>query len=373
MAKVRKLRIDLVITELNQGGAEQCCTDLALFLVSHGHLPRVVSIGPRPRPPHDTQIQRLDRGAVPMQFIGTQKWYQFPLAWWRLRQLVKSDPPAIAQSFLWHANVMSAAVYPSLGVPLVGGNRVAEPRSYRHFLGARAAKKMSKVVCVSQAIADWTFDQESVPIEKLCVIPNGVDPQSIDRQKQHPDPDPRPILLFVGRLNPQKGVDVLLEKMPALLTALPNHRIVIIGDGSMRATVVSQVQRLQDPSRVQILGQRDDAIAWMHRSQILLLPTRYEGMPNVILEAMACGIPVATMGVEGIAEVLGPNLMEQAAKKYHWDEWYQLVVQIASSPERILRLGTLNRIRVETFFQLHAQLRKYEDLYLALTHSPLAH
>lgn len=141
----------------------------------------------------------------------------------------------------------------------------------------------------------------------------------------------------------------------------------------MRATVVSQVQKLQDPSRVQILGQRDDAIAWMHRSQILLLPTRYEGMPNVILEAMACGIPVATMGVEGIAEVLGPNLMEQAAKKDHWDEWYQLVVQIASSPERILRLGTLNRIRVETFFQLHAQLRKYEDLYLALTHSPLAH
>lgn len=370
MAKVRKLRIDLVITELNQGGAEQCCVDLALFLVSQGHQPRVVSIGPRPHPPYDTQVQRLDRSAVPIQFIGTPKWYQFPLAWWRLRQLVKSDRPVIAQSFLWHANVMSATVYPSLRVPLVGGNRVAEPRSYRHFLGALAAKRMSKVVCVSQSIADWTIDRESVPIEKLCVIPNGVDPQSIDRQKQIPDP--RPILLFVGRLDPQKGVDVLLEKMPALLTALPNHRIVIIGDGGMRAAVASQVQKLQDPSRVEILGQREDAIAWMHRSQILLLPTRYEGMPNVILEAMACGIPVATMNVEGIAEVLGPNLMEQTARKDHWDEWCQLAVQIASSPERILRLGRLNRIRVETSFQLHAQLKKYEDLYIALTQNPSA-
>ena len=73
--------------------------------------------------------------------------------------------------------------------------------------------------------------------------------------------------------------------------------------------------------RVHCLGQRNDVRAWMARSELLLLPTRYEGMPNVVLEAMAEGLTVVTTRVEGIVELLGDQLEKQSVHKEAWNDF----------------------------------------------------
>ena len=121
-------------------------------------------------------------------------------------------------------------------------------------------------------------------------------------------------------------------------------------------------------ARVHWMGQSEEVGQWMRRSQLLILPTRYEGMPNVILEAMASSLPVATMAVEGVSELLGAGAPEQSVGKLDWDAWEAMVIRLATDRDRARELGEANRKRVEEVFSLQDQLKKYETLYRTLIH-----
>ena len=122
------MRIDLVITELDTGGAERCCAELARFLKARGHCVRVITLGPRPTVPNDALVRLLESVEIELHFLGGKRWWTLPTIAWKLHALLKANRPDIVQAFLWHANVLAAGVVPAFGIPLVGGVRVAEPR-----------------------------------------------------------------------------------------------------------------------------------------------------------------------------------------------------------------------------------------------------
>lgn len=360
------MRIDLVITELDTGGAERCCVSLACFLQSRGHRVRVIAFGPRPAPPKDGLLHLLDQRAIETHFLDAQRWWMLPKVAQRFRRLLRSDPPELVQSFLWHANVLSAWIVPSFGIPVVGGARVAEPNRNRHALGGWAARRMAKVVCVSNSVKQWCVTAERVSPAKLEVIPNGIEtatqPASVNLAQFGFAEDAR-VLLFVGRLTVQKGVDELLDRAPKLLERLPNHQLVLLGDGPLRSRAEMTSNLPEMKGRMKVLGQSDTVRSWMARSEVLLLPTRYEGMPNVVLEAMAQGLPVVTTRVEGVGDLLGESLEMQAAEAGDWDRWLDQVVHVANDSTLRARLGRFNRVRAETEFRLEIQMEKYENLY----------
>jgi glycosyltransferase involved in cell wall biosynthesis len=360
------MRIDLVITELDMGGAERCCAELSAFLSKRNHRVRVIALGPSPVAPKDGLVQLLKSESIELIFLGGTRASHFPRVAWKLRALLRSDPPDIVQSFLWHGNVLSAAIVPSFRIPLVGGVRVAEPRRNRHFLGRWAASRMHRVVCVSQSISDWCVKTEGVNQEKLVVIPNGVSLKSDDTAiapRSHSVPENSRILLFVGRLELQKGIDILIEHAAGLLRQLPKHHLVMIGDGAWRQATQALAQRNELDGRVHCLGQRRDVRSWMARSELLLLPTRYEGMPNVILEAMAESLALVTTRVEGIAELLGDHFHEQTVRCGDWAAFFKQIALLAENGSLRQTLGQANRKRVESHFNLENQLRNYELLY----------
>ncbi len=369
-----------MITELETGGAERCCYELAKHLRTVGHDARIIAFGPFAVPPKDEILLRARAANIPVFSLNTPRWYQFPMAWVRLQRLIRQSRPDIAQSFMWHANVLAASLYPSFGVPLVGGNRVKEPNPKRHRSGAWAASKMRQVVAVSQEVATWTQEIERVPLDKIEVIPNGIDLPHWDHvasaqredgsKRPSPIPSTSPILLFVGRLNHQKGIDVLAPRIPRILNQLPNHHLVFLGDGPYRTLLQQEVDKSPSRDRIHLLGVRDDVNYWMHRSQLLLLPSRYEGMPNVILEAMASRLPVATLQVEGVEALLGNSVSEQSVPKEEWDRWEALVLQLALDESKCRLLGGQNRQRAEAEFPLVKQLQRYEELYSRIVRGP---
>ena len=360
------MRIDLVITELDTGGAERCCVSLACFLQSRGHRVRVIAFGPRPAPPKAALLNLLEQRAIETHFLDAQRWWMLPKVARRFRRLLRSDPPELVQSFLWHANVLSAWIVPSFGIPVVGGARVAEPNRNRHALGGWAARRMAKVVCVSNSVKQWCISAERVLPAKLEVIPNGIEiatqPAAIHLSEFGIAEDAR-ILLFVGRLTVQKGVDELLDRAPKLLKSLPSHQLVLLGDGPLRARADATSNLPEIKGRMKVLGQSNAVRAWMGRSEMLLLPTRYEGMPNVVLEAMAEGLPVVTTRVEGVVDLLGDSQEMQAVEAGDWDRWLDQVVHVANDSELRDGLGRFNRARAETEFCLEIQMEKYENLY----------
>ena len=361
------MRIDLVITELDTGGAEKCCVELALFLSRRGHEIRVIAFGPRPESSKDSLFQLLEANHIKTHFLGGRTWWMLPKVVLKLRRLLKSDRPDMVQSFLWHANVVTAWVAPSLGIPFFSGIRVSEPLRNRHALDRWSVSRSVKAVCVSQGVKDWCVQTEKMDAGKLIVIPNGIaihqDNKFIPRES-HDIPTNARVLLFVGRLEQQKGVDVLVQHAEELLNRLPDHHLVLIGIGCMRHLVDALAQQPKLNGRVHCLGLRKDVRAWMARSELLLLPTRYEGMPNVVLEAMAEGLPVVTTRVEGVAELLGEQLEKQSVAKDAWNDFFELAVSLANSPELRRAISSANRNRAESEFALDKQLKQYEELYL---------
>ncbi len=349
---------------MDDGGAERCCAELAIYLHEKGYHVRLIVIGPIPKPPRNEIYGRLVAAGVWIEFIGAEKWYQFPMALWRLRRLVAKDRSEIAQSFLWHANVLCAATYPRFKIPLVGGHRVAEHRIGRNRWSSWATTQMRCIVCVSHSLAEWCSKAEKIPLEKLVVISNGIDLDKLALEPELPsEMRKQPALLFVGRLHLQKGIDILMDHADSILTALPKHHLVIIGYGALRPVVDSWVENFRYRDRVHVLGQRPDVAGWMKQSQLLILPSRFEGMPNAILEAMALGIPVATLQVEGVNELLGELAPAQSVAREDWHAWRDLVIELGNAPDRCSDLGKLNQTRVQENFRLDSQLKKYEDLY----------
>ncbi len=138
-------------------------------------------------------------------------------------------------------------------------------------------------------------------------IPNGVRLSTVPA-----DPAAHSTLLCVARLVPKKGVDLLVEAAALLLARHPGLRVEIIGDGPLRAELAALIQRLGVGSRVLLLGPATSAqvSSAMERSRAVVLPCRVgpdgdrDGMPTVLVEALARGVPVVSTDIVGIAELV---------------------------------------------------------------------
>ncbi|MET8246323.1 glycosyltransferase [Streptomyces sp. NPDC005202] len=174
--------------------------------------------------------------------------------------------------------------------------------------GARWA---SRVVCVSEA--ERTTGVCAGISGRWSVIPNGVDlqrfhPAPVDTARARLKPlrevDPAaPLVVCVGRLCRQKGQDVLLKAWSAVAHRVPGARLVLVGDGPDRDRL-----RARAPKSVLFAGAVADAVPWYQAADLVVLPSRWEGMALAPLEAMACGRPVVITDVDGARESLPPSL-----------------------------------------------------------------
>jgi glycosyltransferase involved in cell wall biosynthesis len=166
------------------------------------------------------------------------------------------------------------------------------------------------IVAVSRALAE-ELAHLGVPRDRLHVVPNGVDPTLFhprDRSSARLAlgvPGDADIVLFVGRLEPQKGVHELLDAFERVRARAPRALLVLAGDGVDLEAVRARVSRWA-PAAVRLLGATEHArvAEWMSACDVLALPSWAEGTPNVVLEALASGRPVVATRVGGIPDVL---------------------------------------------------------------------
>lgn len=365
------MRIDLAITELFFGGAERCLTQLAIGLQQRGHDVRVLSIGSLPQGDQAQLVVALQDKGVAVEAGGWDRPRQVIQAYWWLRERFLRNPPDLLQTMLYHANVLATWAAKSVGVPVrIGGMRVAERSRFRELLEARAIAQMDALVCVSDSVARFATSAFPRAIRGLEVIPNAIDIDAIDHiapaaWDQIGWPNDSQVVLFVGRLHRQKGLDLLVEAIEPLLARYPEMRCCLVGEGPLRETLESVEERL-GRDRFRLLGWRRDAVAMIKACRLLVLPSRYEGMPNVVLEAMAVGKPIAATRVEGVSELLGDNAPYQTTLPEDPFAFAALVEDLWVNPTASQVLAEQNRTRAVESFSVPQMVDRYETLYRSL-------
>jgi glycosyltransferase involved in cell wall biosynthesis len=365
------MRIDLVITELYVGGAERCLTELALMLYRGGDRVRVASIAPLPTGQQARLVQRLSEAGIEVYSAGGARPWQAARAFASLRRWLAADRPDVVQTMLFHANVLGTWAARSAGVSAcVGGMRVAEPKPHRLWLERQAVRRMDAVVCVSESVRQFAVAAFGTALPAVSVIGNAIDQAAVDAipladWSEFGWPADASVLLYVGRLHPQKGVDLLAAVVEPLLASQPEMRCLIVGEGPLRESLQQVAERV-GPARMQLAGWRADALSLLKACRVVVLPSRYEGMPNVVLEAMACGKPVAVSRVEGVEELLGDLALTQTYPPADGAALRAVLERLWGDQQEAESLGQANRRRAAEIHDLRGMANRYRQLYQAL-------
>jgi starch synthase (maltosyl-transferring) len=249
--------------------------------------------------------------------------------------------------------------------------RVADPSRWRLATERRFNRWADCVTCVSQSVADFYAVRAGISTDKLVVIPNGIDVPGSEEVAAADltvlgIPAGRQAITFVGRLHAQKGLDRLLRMVPRVLSERPEVDLLLVGRGPERQELESLAASLQIADRVHFAGWRSDVPGILRASRLLVLPSRWEGMPNVVLEAMAVERPVVSTRAEGVVELLGDAASQQTATVGDDEQFVQRMEWLLDNPQSAAEIGRRNRQRVVECFSLDRMVESYQRLYLSL-------
>jgi glycosyltransferase involved in cell wall biosynthesis len=284
-------RLIVISASLEGGGSERQLARMANYWAAAGELVTFATwLGPGTADFFrlDSRIQRIYLEVRPAggPFAGARNlWARVA----RLRALIRVERPDAVLSFIAENNVMALLAARGLPVRVVVSERahpqtdVTVPllfRLLRRVLYPRAAT----VVAQTASAARWLRDHGG---SNATVVPNAV------RELPVMAAMPRErLILAVGRLTHQKGFDLLLRAFARLGNEAADWRVIILGEGPERESLLALRAALALGERVELPGVERDVETWMARAGLVVQPSRFEGFPNVVLEAMSVGAPV---------------------------------------------------------------------------------
>ena len=205
-----------------------------------------------------------------------------------IRQTVRQVQPDLIMSFLTKINVLTLLANTGLNVPVLVSERNNPQAQHAHPIWLKGFNTLARsATAIVMQTERARQDLPDALANHTHVIPNPCAPFSDVTLGEGATN-----MVAVGRLEWQKGFDLLLDAMPEIISRVPDAKLTIFGDGPKRDELERQVQRLGLTDRVQLPGSSARPGAWMQDADVLVFPSRFEGFPNVVAEATVSGLPV---------------------------------------------------------------------------------
>ncbi|VVE05671.1 glycosyl transferase family 1 [Pandoraea aquatica] len=384
------MKIVLFVTGLQLGGAETQVADLARGFLARGHDVTLISLtGPcaiaLPTSPQFTLVE-LKAGKSPGSLIGALFRFAAYLRAWR---------PDVVHAHMVHANLMArvARWFAPVSVLVTSAhsrNEGGRARMLAYRLTDRWTDLTTNVS--DDAVAEFVA-QRAAPATRIVSMPNGIDtgryrPDAQARAAWRnasnalpdvlPDAD-APIVFAAGRMVEAKDYPTLIDAFAHVANAMPEARLFIAGEGPLRTSVQARVDARGLAHAVTLLGRRNDIAQWMQAADVYVMSSAWEGLPLVVGEAMASGLPVVSTDCGGVRELLGDAGQAAEHDGPHGGAHNALVPvgdaqalgdallrQLRAGPEARRALGTANRERIVTHFSLDAIVTRWLDTYVRL-------
>lgn len=292
----------------------------------------------------------------------------------KVASLMKEQRIEVLQTTLFYADVIGAYAAHLAGVPVViSWEPVTGPFYSRHYWAYKLAMlKIDRVVAVSEDIRQRVIRERKLSPEQVVTIHYGVDVEKFTPERQVLKKtdigvsDDHLIVGTVGRFDHPKGHKYLIDAVPEIVQKFPKVRFVFAGDGPLRKEVEQQINKLGLNDYFILLGFRRDVKQLLGVFDLFVLPSLSEGLPNAILEAMACSKPVVATAVNGVVEVVEDDVTGFLVPPKNSSEMAKAIIKMVKLSDEMKGMGKRGRERVIKHFSVEQQIEKFEDLYLSL-------
>ncbi len=357
-------RILHVIDSFDLGGAQEALVNLIACADREKFAPEVATMHGR-----GVYWEKFRALGVPVHSLSPHKFV--PLYFWNLLRLLLTRDYDIVHCHLLAANLVAKPLAALVGVP-VRFNHDQANDEYRHRQKLRLAldkfaNRFSTHICaVSASIVEFLVKHEGVPREKISLVHNAIDlrrftPAPGRRAKLRREwrlPPDAPVVAGIGRLNYQKNFALFLEVAAEIAPSHPNAIFVIAGTGPEERAL-----RKSAGTNVRFLGFVAETARLYDAVDFLLMPSRFEGLPMALLEAMAMRVPVVASRLDGISEVIVDGMDGMLATPSFKDEFVAHLRTLLDEPTCAAQLAERAFQKVTAHFSAERMTREVEALY----------
>lgn len=297
------MKIALTTPYLGGGGAERVAASLAGGWSERGHDVTIVTLGATeptdyPLPPDVGRISLGLTGHSNSRLSGVLANLQRLRA---LRKALGSLRPDVTLGLTTEMAILTLVVARQVPMTVIACEHIHPPMmplpAHWEWLRRKTYPRADRVAMLTEEGAAWL--RSAIPSAKAVVVPNPVTfPLPAGDSKVLPDRLLRAddqLVLMVGRLAPQKNLALAIASFVHVAASCPDARLVVLGEGPDREALESQIASLGMKDRILLPGRSDNLAPWFRRARLLLLTSKFEGLPNVLPEAMAHGCPVISV------------------------------------------------------------------------------
>lgn len=354
------------------GGPEKTILQSPAYVAAHGMRCAAAYIHPDGDDGIDSIKQRADKLDAPLWTIPEKGAFD-PRTFRALLNLCRRENVAVWHGHDYKSNLLGLLIqrfYPMKLVTTAHGwtNENVRTRVY-YRVDNHCLPRYDQVIAVSPKLQQHCRGL-GIDENRLHYIPNAIDTgdyrKLFNKQRIRWElgvPADQFIIGVVGRLSMEKGVDRAIDLINQLQYRYPNVRLHLVGDGPLREDLQQQVIKDETNGRVRFWGWQRDARRYYEAMDMLLLPSHSEGLPNVVLEAMAMNVPVAATNVGGVGELLDQGrcgVILDNADTTHWADHIEPL--IVSQPRRE-ELARRARKRVEEHYSFAQRMQRVIDVY----------
>jgi len=341
--RVRPARRPLLylVGQLTAGGQERQLIYLVRGLLERGHRPELAVWNYAETDAFASAIHAL---GVPVHPLGSDGRAR-KIA--RLRALVARLQPGVLHSYSFYTNfiaAVAAAGRPTVGVGSIRDELFAQRRASGPLVGSLSALWPRTKICNSQRVADRLGTRGRLLAGQVLVVRNGLDVSTFVCDPRLPE---RTHVVGAGRLVPQKRWDLLVSAVQRVTAAGHDVHVTVAGEGPLGGELEALARRLGVADRVRFMGLSRDVPQLLAGASFLVLASDYEGCPNVVMEAMACGRAVVATEAGDVPYLVEDGVTGFVVRPGDLDGLVARMTALARSPELVARMGRAGRQRAE--------------------------
>jgi glycosyltransferase involved in cell wall biosynthesis len=369
------IKILFVITSSGIGGAEKILYHTSRLLDPERYDPSICSLKEKGQIARDAETAGIEVHCLTMadgeQAMG---WISSLVALFRLTRYLIKIRPTIVHSFLFRANIISRVGAFLARVPLVISSvRVmGGEKDYYHTVERVTSCMVDHYITVSDSVKEYLIEKGTIPPEKITTIYNGVALNGLTPEGEGGSPDllgvesNDSVILAVGRLHRQKGYDYLIRAIATVKREVPSVKLLIAGEGEEENDLKNLVKSLDLSKEVILTGLCREVEKLLNFTELFVLPSLWEGMPNAVLEAMAAAKPVVATRVGGVPELVMDGETGILVPPEDSESLARAIVGLLRNTAQANSMGNAGRKRVQEHFSLREMVTKTDSLYQKL-------